>query len=297
METAHTPEQLVADLVLLLDMEPRGPDRFQGRRRRGGTGRVYGGQVIAQALAAAEQTVADERAAHSLHAYFLRGGNADEPIDYAIQRDFDGQRTSNRRVIACQKGEAILNLTVSFQLPELNGLNHQYAVMPDVPAPETLEPDYIRRQRQIEQHGAHFHNALTRQGPIDFRSLEIANWISSEPAPPVAHSWMRTAARLPDDPRVHRAVLAYASDLMLLGVSTLPHPSIWGDTSIMRPASLDHAIWFHDAFRADEWLLYVMESPWAGHMRGFTRGQFFTSDGRLVASVAQEGVIREVGPK
>ena len=297
MEAAPTPEQLVADLVLLLDMEPRGPDRFQGRRRRGGTGRVYGGQVIAQALAAAEQTVVDERAAHSLHAYFLRGGNAEQPIDYAIQRDFDGQRTSNRRVIACQTGEVILNLTVSFQRPEVEGLHHQSLQMPDVPEPESLEPDFMHRLRRVQEQGAHFHDALIRQGPIDFRSIEVDNWLSPDASPPIARSWMRAPARLPDDPRVHRAVLAYASDLLLLGVSTLPHPSIWGDTTIMRPASLDHGIWFHDSFRADEWLLYVMESPWAGHMRGFTRGQFFTRDGRLVASVAQEGVIRAVGRK
>lgn len=295
MEAAPTPEQLVADLVLLLDMEPRGPDRFQGRRRRGGKGRVYGGQAIAQALAAAEQTVPNERAAHSLHAYFLRGGNAEKPIDYAIQRDFDGQRTSNRRVVACQEGEVIMNLTVSFQQPEMVSLNHQAMAMPDVPAPETLESDYIHRCRAMERKGEKFHEALLRRGPIDFRSVEIDAWLSGEPAPPLAHSWVRAAARLPDDPRVHRAVLAYASDLLLLGVSTLPHPVPWGDPTALRPASLDHAIWFHDSFRMDDWLLYVMDSPWAGHMRGLTRGQFFTRDGRLVASVAQEGVIRTVG--
>ena len=288
---AHTPEQLVADLVLLLDMEPRGQDRFEGRRRKHGQGRVYGGQVIAQALAAAERTVADDRSAHSLHCYFLRGGDEAFPIDYRILRDFDGGSISNRRVTACQHGEVILNLTASFQKP-LQGFAHQAIVMPDVPPPEELEEDFSRRTELAEQHGTIFNARLTELGPIDWRSVELADRFSATPSQPVYSSWFRTKVQLPDDPRVHRAVLAYASDMVMLGTASMPHPACLGTPSLMG-STIDHSIWFHEHFRADEWLLFRSDSPWAGHSRGFTRGSIFTRDGRLVASVAQEGMLRQ----
>lgn len=296
MEYAATPEQLVADLVLLLDMEPRGVDRFAGHRAKGGVGRVYGGQVIAQALAAAERTVADDRAAHSIHAYFLRGGCEDLPIDYTIMRDFDGRSFSNRRVVATQRGEPILNLTASFQVPG-EGVRHQSAAMPDVVPPEQIEPDHIARRRHAERHGIATPGKLAWPGPLDFRSPDIDRWLNGELSAPIAHFWFRTVSPLPDDPRVHRAVLAYASDFNLLGTASLPHDYTWGDPDQLKPASLDHAIWFHESFRADEWLLYRTDSPWAGHARGFARGSIFSRDGRLVASVAQEGMIRVVGEK
>ena len=295
MSNAPTPEELVADLVLLLDMEPRATDRFLGRRHVGwGSGRVYGGQVIAQALASAERTVSDDRAAHSMHCYFLRGGNDAMPIDYSILRDFDGGTISNRRVTACQQGEVILNLTASFQKRQ-EGLSHQAVTMPDVPPPEDIEEDYLRRRRIFGAMGESGTPWLLRQLAIDWRAVELEKRFSREASEPVYHSWFRTRASLPDDPRVHRAVLAYASDMLLLGTATMPHPFSLGLPGAIG-ATIDHSIWFHEDFRADEWLLFRAESPWSGHSRGFTRGSIFSRDGRLIASVAQEGIIRVTKP-
>lgn len=295
MSNAPTPEELVAELVFLLDMEPRGTDRFLGKRHGAwGGGRVYGGQVIAQALAAAERTVPDDRAAHSMHCYFLRGGSDERPIDYHILRDFDGGTISNRRVTACQQGDVILNLTASFQKRQ-EGLSHQSIAMPDAPGPEEIEEDYIRRRRMFEATGEKAIPWLLRPLPIDWRAVELGNRFSREPSEPILHSWFRTRTRLPVDPRVHRAVLAYASDMLLLGTATMPHPVALGLPGVVG-ATIDHSIWFHDDFRADEWMLFKAESPWSGHSRGFTRGSIFTRDGRLVASVAQEGIIRVAKP-
>ncbi|MDD3798289.1 MAG: acyl-CoA thioesterase II [Novosphingobium sp.] len=288
----QTPERLVADLVLLLDMEPRGAGRYEGRCCKLTPGRLFGGQVIAQALAAAERTVPDNRAAHSLHAYFLRPGSSDLPISYMVTNDFDGRSFSNRRVVASQQGEPILNLTVSFHVPE-TGLEHQRYPMPDVPPPEELEPLSRQLNRFRQQDAEQRLAAVERPGSFDLRSAEGPCWATGQSCEPVNHTWIRAVAPLPDDPRVHRAVLAYASDMQLLMTTLRPHGKSMfrGD---VRGASLDHAVWFHEPFRADEWLLYVTESPWAGNGRGFARGQVFTRDGRLVASTAQEGVIRVI---
>lgn len=290
--TPPTPEQLVADLVLLLDLEPRGGDSFTGRRKQGGVGRVFGGQAIAQALAAAERTVPEDRPAHSLHAYFLRGGSEDHEIDYHVRRDFDGGHFSNRRVVASQQGQPILNLAASFQTPE-DGLEHQFPPMPDVPGPDELKPDAVLRRELAALIPEQHRERLLAPWPVDTRPVELRDWISPAKGEPVTHIWFRTVAPLPDDPRVHRAVLAYASDMHLLGTSTRPHGLSWYRGEI-KPASLDHAIWFHAPFRADEWLLHVTDSPWAGGGRGFNRGQIFSEDGRLVASTTQEGLIRKV---
>jgi len=287
-----TPEQLVADLVLLLDLNPRDQDRFVGRRKKGGIGRVFGGQVIAQALGAAERTVAEDRHAHSLHAYFLRPGNEEGEVHFRVRRDFDGASFSNRRVVAMQDGMAILNLTASFQR-EREGFNHQHIAMPDVPPPEDIVSDNLLRREFGDAIGGDRGAQIARPWPIDTRSIEPRAWMDPAPREPVTHGWFRTVAPLPDDPRVHRAVLAYASDLQLLSTAMLPHGVTWHRGEV-KAASLDHAIWFHEPFRADEWLLYVTDSPWAGHARGFNRGQIFSRDGRLVASVAQEGLIRGV---
>jgi len=288
---APTPEQLVADLVLLLDLEPRGGDRFIGRRHKEGTGRVFGGQAIAQALGAARRTVADDRPVHSLHAYFLRGGSDASPIEFRVKRDLDGRSFSNRRVVASQDGEPILNLIASFQKRQ-DGPEHQYPTMPDVPPPEELEPDAVVRARIAEQvpEGPK-RRFFLRPRPIDFRSVEPRDWLDPQRREPCAHCWFRTVAPLPDEPRVHGAVLAYASDFQLLATALQPHGLSYprGD---VKGASLDHAIWFHGEFRADDWLLYATDSPWSGRARGFGRGQIFTRDGRLVASVAQEGMLR-----
>lgn len=291
----QTPEELVADLVLLLDLEPRGADRFFGRRKKGGVGRVFGGQVIAQALGAAERTVDTARHAHSLHCYFLRGGNEEHPIDFVVERDFDGGSFSNRRVVASQQGQPIMNLTASFQAPQ-EGLEHQYFAMPDVPGPNEIQSEVQFRRELSELVPNHYRDRLLAPWPIDTRQVEPRDWLNPGKNPPLLHCWFRTVAELPDDPRIHRAVLAYASDIHLLGTSTRPHGVNWYRGEI-KGASLDHAIWFHEPFRADEWLLHVTDSPWAGGSRGYTRGQIFSADGRLVASTSQEGLIRPVAPK
>jgi acyl-CoA thioesterase-2 len=288
-----TPEKLVAELVLLLDLDPRGGDRFVGRRQLEGMGRVFGGQAIAQALVAAHRTVPDERPTHSLHAYFLRSGSDEHGIEFRVKRDLDGRSFSNRRVVASQQGEPILNLIASFQKPQ-NGPAHQYAKMPEVPPPEDLEPDTAIRRRFAEaMPEGLLRNLMLRPRPIDFRSVEPRNWQSPGKRAPVAHCWFRTVAALPDVPPIHRAVLAYASDFQLLSTAIQPHGLSFHKGEV-KAASLDHALWFHGPFRADEWLLYATDSPWSGLARGFGRGQIFSRDGRLVASVAQEGMMRRV---
>ncbi|WP_338466572.1 acyl-CoA thioesterase II [Novosphingobium sp. ZN18A2] len=291
----QTPRQLVDDLIHLLEVQVTGEDTFLGRKKPDGVGRVFGGQVIAQALASAETTVDPARPAHSLHAYFLRGGSEGIDIDYRVERDFDGGSFSNRRVVASQQGRPILNLTASFQRHE-DGLHHADAPMPDVPPPDDLEPEAEVRRRFAEQARPEARHHFLSPRPIEMRAVEGRHWLNEGPAAPVSHSWFRTVAPLPDDPRIHRAVLAYASDMSLLGTCALPHGLSWARGEIIS-ASLDHALWFHEPFRADEWLLYATDSPWSGNGRGFNRGRVFTRDGRLVASVAQEGMIRRAKAK
>lgn len=292
--TVPTPEQLVAELVLLLDVEARGGDKFIGSKHKEGTGRVFGGQAIAQALVAARRTVPDDRHTHSLHAYFLRGGTDDLPIEFRVKRDLDGRSFSNRRVVASQQGQPILNLIASFQKPQ-QGPSHQLPAMPLVPPPEDLLPDAAVRQRLAQELPAGaMRDIMLRQRPIDFRSVEPRDWLEPKKREPRAHCWFRTVAGLPDDPPIHRAVLAYASDFQLLATAIQPHGLSFHRGEV-KAASLDHAIWFHGDFRADDWLLYVTDSPWSGLARGFGRGQIFTRDGRLVASVAQEGMLRATG--
>ncbi|MFN3468175.1 MAG: acyl-CoA thioesterase [Novosphingobium sp.] len=289
-----TNEELVRRLLDLLDVKDHGGDRFEGRRKIGGVGRVFGGQVIGQALASAERTVPDDRPVHSLHAYFLRGGSEDHEIDFKVERDLDGGSFSNRRVVASQLGKPILNLVASFHRRE-EGCYHAEA-MPDVPAPEGLESEQALRRKFAAKVPERQRPQMLQPRPIELRPLESRHWMGSGPQEPKAHTWFRSVAPLPDDPRIHRAVLAYASDMTLLGTSTLPHDISWAKGNMMG-ASLDHAIWFHDDFRADEWLLYACDSPWAGRARGFNRGRIYTRDGRLVASVTQEGLIRPIARK
>jgi acyl-CoA thioesterase-2 len=291
MTTNPSPEQLVSGLLRLLDLESTGDDAFVGRRRPDGMGRMFGGQVIAQALVAAERTVGSDRPVHSLHAYFLRSGNEAENLELAVLRDLDGGSFANRRVVVSQQDKPILTLVASFHRRE-EGVSHA-AAMPDVPAPEDLP-----NEADLRAHYAHLippekREMMLRLRPIEQRPVEARHWMGAEPGEAKSHTWLRTAAPLPDDPRVHRAVLAYASDMNLLGTCTLPHGLSWLIGNVMG-ISLDHALWFHDDFRADEWLLYVCDSPWAGRARGFNRGQIFTRDGRHVASVAQEGLIRAI---
>lgn len=286
-----TPAQLAADLVDLLDVEQIDTDLYRGKRQPGGVGRVFGGQVIAQALQAAQRST-DGKPAHSLHAYFMRPGNEDFPIIFRVVRDFDGRSFATRRVIAMQQGQPILNLAASFQVPE-GGLTHQDA-MPEVAPPETLRSDAELRHELIDEIDERHRAWFTRPRPIEIRPVTARNWFKPEPRDPIQQSWFRIVAPVGDDPALHRAILSYASDMALLGTAMLPHGVHWM-THQLQTASLDHSVWLHEDFRADDWLLYTTDSPWAGHARGFNRGQIFTRDGRLVASVAQEGLMRMRG--
>tara|TARA_B100000378_G_scaffold179979_1_gene145519 strand:- start:1916 stop:2839 length:924 start_codon:yes stop_codon:yes gene_type:complete len=302
MGREQTAEELVAGFIRLLTVSRESDDAFTGRMQPDGIGRVFGGQVIAQALQAAQATAPDGLEAHSLHAYFLRGGKEGVDIDYATARDFDGRSFANRRVVASQTDEdgkprPILNLTASFQRPE-DGLAHDDVTMPDVTPPEDLKSDMEMRHKLVESAGDKMseaqRNLVLRPRPIDMRTVDRLHWMNSEPREPRAHSWFRTVAPLPsieENPALHRAVIAYASDYTLLGTSALPHGLSWMRGELVG-ASLDHAIWFHRPARADEWLLYATDAPWSGGGRGFNRGRIFNRQGELVASVAQEGMMR-----
>jgi acyl-CoA thioesterase-2 len=307
MTDTPTNKALVDGLVRLLTVQKSAADIYTGHPQEDGIGRVFGGQVLAQALQAAQSTVTPHgqggKSAHSLHAYFLRGGREGIPIEYRIQRDFDGRSFANRRVVAAQENEdgsstPILNLTASFQVPE-TGLEHDDAPMPDVALPDDLKPDMQLRQELAERLGDRMNEVqralILRPRPIEMRTVDRLHWMNSEPRPPHAHSWFRTVAPITgeaDTPALHRAILTYASDYTLLGTSALPHGLSWMRNELVG-ASLDHAIWFHREARADEWLLYATDSPWSGRGRGFNRGRVFNQAGQLVASVAQESMMRK----
>lgn len=293
MTDSPEPAALVAGLVDLLDVEEIDTDLYRGARLPGGVGRVFGGQVIAQALQAAQRSV-EGKAAHSLHAYFMRPGDEHFPIVYRVVRDFDGRSFATRRVIAMQRGKPILNLAASFARPE-EGLHHQDA-MPEVTPPEDLKSEHQLRLQHADDIPEHMRAFFLRPRPIDIRPVTPRFWTNPVKSDPVYHSWFRVASQLPDDPALHRAMLCYASDMALLGTALLPHGVNWF-THNLQAASLDHSVWMHEPFRADDWLLYATDSPWSGHARGFNRGDIFTRDGRLVASVAQEGLIRMRGGK
>ncbi len=273
----------------LLDVEEIDTDLYRGARNPGGVGRVFGGQVIGQALQAAQRSVEGDKIAHSLHAYFMRPGDEDHPIIYRVVRDFEGRSFATRRVIAMQKGQPILNMAASFQLPA-EGLHHQDA-MPDVPMPEDLRSESELREEIRDQVPEKLRRFFLRARPIEIRPVNPRNWFRPEKMPALQHSWFRVVAPLPDDGALHRAMLAYATDMTLLGTCMLPHGVSWM-TGNVQTASLDHALWLHEPFRFDDWLLYTTDSPWAGHSRGFNRGRIYARDGRLVADVAQEGLIR-----
>ena len=283
------PAALAQELLQLLDVEEIDTDLYRGARQPGGEGRVFGGQVIAQALKAAQRSVDPAKVAHSLHAYFMRPGNEQRPIVYRVVRDFEGRSFATRRVIAMQKGQPILNLACSFQTPE-EGFAHQDA-MPDVPPPEALQSDRAARLEAVAALGDKSPRHLMRARPIEIRPVTPRSWVDPQPSAPRQASWFRLIAPIGDDAAVHRAILAYASDMTLLGTCMLPH-ALSFVSGKAQTASLDHAVWFHEPFRADDWLLYTADSPWAGHARGFNRGSIYARDGRLVASVAQEGLIR-----
>lgn len=284
-----------ADLVALLDIEPIGSDRSVGRSPPNGWTRVFGGQVIAQALVAASRTV-DDRAPHSLHAYFLLPGDPFEPILYEVERIRDGRSFTTRRVVARQRGEAIFVMSASFQIEE-QGLDH-YFPMPDAPEPDRLVDPVAAVGLLSEKAQKRLQSLFERIQPIEFRPLDLTRY--ARPAPGVTREprqslWIRIGGALPDDPAVHRAALAYLSDMTLLDTALVSHGRTVFDARF-QVASLDHSLWLHRPFRADEWLLYVQDSPSAYGARGLTRGLLYNRAGILVASVAQEGLIRPIRP-
>jgi acyl-CoA thioesterase-2 len=279
---------ILADLLKLLELE-RIEDRiFRGESRDLGGARVFGGQVLGQALTAASYTVQD-RSVHSLHAYFLVAGDVNAPIVYEVDVARDGKSFSNRRVVAIQHGQPIFNMTASFQVPE-QGLEHS-TPMPQVPGPEgladvrELAPDVLAK---VPEKMRRF---LTHERPFEFRPVEPIHVIAPPRAAPVRHIWLKTVDQLPDDADLHRNVLAYVSDYQLVSTATLPHGVHFAEGNVQL-ASLDHAMWFHRPFRVDDWLLYAMESPNASGGRGLALGRIFARDGTLIASTAQEGVVR-----
>ena len=278
------------ELVDLLDLEPLELDLYRGFSPPEQRLRVFGGQVAAQSLIAAGRTVADgrgvERPVHSLHAYFLRPGDPRIPILYQVDRIRDGRSFTTRRVAAIQRGEPVFHLSASFHAPEA-GVTHQEQ-MPSVPDPETLGTWSEVMAPYAEELGEWYH----RPRPIDVRHVGApmrTSPVESTPRPPNHQMWLRADGRLPDDPLLHACLVAYASDMTLLDTVMLPHGLIWTQGT---QVSLDHAMWFHRPFRADEWLLYDQHSPTASGARGLATGTIYTRDGALAVSVVQEGLLR-----
>ena len=276
------------DLVALLDLEPLEVNIYRGQNRDLGTGQVYGGQVFAQALVAARRTVDAERDAHSAHGYFILPGDLAAPIVYFVDRLRDGRSFTTRRVTAIQHGQAIFNLSVSFHVKE-PGPEHQ-TEMGEVPDPETIVPELQILRERSARIPEPLRSVITQERPIDVRPIAPYGLDTREP---VRRAWFRADGRLPDDPAIHQAVLAYASDYGLLVTALQPHGIAYRAPGL-RLASLDHSLWMHRSFRADEWLLYSTDSPVAAGARGFVRGTIHAQSGELVASVAQEGLIRVV---
>ena len=283
---------VLEDLIALLTLERIEENIFRGDSRDIGSPQVFGGQVLGQALSAAQHTV-EGRVAHSLHAYFLRRGDINAPIIYEVDRARDGGSFSNRRVVAIQHGRPIFNLAASFQRPEV-GLEHQ-ADMPEVPGPDGLKDLTEVASELLEKIPLKMRRYLTDKRPFEFRPVRPFNFTEPEKLPPVKHVWIRAVDELPRDQALHQNLLAYVSDYELLSTATLPHGLVFGRGTIIM-ASLDHALWFHRSFAVDQWLLYSMDSPSASGVRGFSRGQLFTEDGVLVASTVQEGLVRIVDP-
>jgi acyl-CoA thioesterase-2 len=279
----------VDTMIAVLDLEPLEENLFRGSSPQDGWQRVFGGQVIGQALVAATRTV-DGWPAHSLHGYFMRPGDPAVPIIYQVERYRDGRSFVTRRVIAVQHGQPIFSMAASFHAPE-EGYDHQFP-MPDVAAPEDLPSEKELVARLADRLPENVRRYWERDRPIEMRPVAPRSYTEPVKAPPFQNIWIRASARLSDSTALHQCVLAYASDFTLLDTSLIAHGRSFFDKDIQM-ASLDHALWFHRPFRADEWLLYSQDSPSASNALGFTRGSIFTRDGRLVSSVAQEGLIRQ----
>ena len=280
----------IEELISILDLEDLERNLFRGRSPQTGWQRVFGGQVIAQALVAAQRTVEPDRAVHSLHCYFMRPGDPTVPIIYEVDRIRDGGSFTTRRVVAIQHGHAIFSLSASFQIDE-PGLEHAIEMPEGIPGPETLlrEKDLIAQF--FDQLPEHIKRYWLSERPIELRPVSLTHYITREKLPPKQHIWVRATGEIPDDRALQSAVLAYLSDMTLLDTSLFAHGRSVFDPEI-QAASLDHAMWFHRPHKLDDWLLYTQDSPNATGARGFTRGSIYATDGTLVASVAQEGLIR-----
>ncbi|MDP2618833.1 MAG: acyl-CoA thioesterase II [Hyphomicrobiales bacterium] len=299
MSETRPRSKALENLIAILDLEPIEHNIFRGRSLEVGWQRVFGGLVVSQAMVAAMRTVED-RAMHSLHGYFILPGDPDVPIVYHVDRIRDGGSFTTRRVVAIQHGRAIFSMGASFHNAE-EGFEHQLA-MPDVPAPESLPSEKELKERFIDLVPENVRRFWERDRPIELKPVDLSRYIAKEKPRaketprPVQNIWFRTTGPMPDNPALHQCALGYASDMTLLDTSLLAHGRSIFDRDLQL-ASLDHALWFHRPFRADDWLLYAEESPSAYGARGFNRGSIFTRDGTLVASAAQEGLIRKARPK
>ena len=280
--------QLLDDLIKVMTLERLELNLFRGQSRDIGSPQVFGGQVLGQALVAATAT-ADDRVVHSLHAYFLRRGDFNSPIVYEVDRALDGKHFSSRRVVAIQHGRQIFNMSASFQLPEA-GLDHQNT-MPDVPPPESLRDLESHYRDVLDQLPTAVRRMLEQKRPFEFRPVAASDHLRREKSAPLKYMWFRAVDKLPDEEALHRCLLAYVSDYHLLDTALKPHGVSMGSPKLVI-ASVDHAMWFHRSVRVDDWLLYAIDSPSASGARGFARGSVFARDGRLVASAAQEGLMR-----
>jgi acyl-CoA thioesterase-2 len=283
----------IQDLLDLLNLEKIEENIFRGVSPKDRVQRVFGGQVLGQALMAAGHTV-EGRQCHSLHAYFLRAGDPKVPILYEVDRSRDGASFTSRRVVAIQHGRPIFTLEASYQRDE-PGYAHAFE-RPDVPEPESLQSDAELRAEILDRVPPDLRAWATRPRAIETRPVNPRPYFTPDKRPPLEMAWIRAAGRLPDDPALHRSVAAFASDMSIIGTALLPHGIGWYD-DVVQLASLDHAMWFHRPFRIDEWLLFVQDSPSSFGARGFNRGLLFTREGALVASVAQEGLMRPVRSK
>jgi acyl-CoA thioesterase-2 len=281
-------DTVLSDIVELLRLERLEKNLFRGLSRDIGSDRVFGGQVLGQALVAATTTV-ESRPAHSLHGYFLRPGDVKAPIVYHVDRSRDGGSFTSRRVVAIQHGEQIFHMAASFQTPEV-GVEHQ-STMPQVPPPESLRRIDDIDETLLARAPEKLRRVIANARPFDTRPVEPIDPLQVEKRPPKREIWVRTAERAGDDDGLHRALLAYFSDYHFISTAMLPH-GLSLLSSRVQVASLDHAMWFHRPFRIDDWLLLAYESPTASGGRGFARGSIYSRDGRLVASTAQEGLIR-----
>lgn len=287
-EDAAEHREAVEDLIKLLDLEKIEENLFRGHSPSSSWQRVFGGQVIGQALVAAYRTV-EERVCHSLHAYFIRPGDPRVPIVYEVDRSRDGSSFTTRRVVAIQHGKQIFNLAASFQVQE-EGFEHQ-SDMPDVPGPENLQSDRERREAILDKLPEHIRAHFVRPRPIEIRAVDPTDMLRPAPTEAKQCVWFRARKQMPHDIALNQCILAYASDMTLLDTCIKPHGVSWMSGKL-QSASLDHAMWFHQPVQTDEWLLYVQDSPSASGGRGFNRGSIYSQSGVLVASVAQEGLIR-----